>query len=189
MKTATIWPTPAPRPAPIGPLGMSWRSPTEPATLPDELKWTKFSSVAWTKDDKGFFYTRYDEPAPGTEYQASNLNNKLCYHRLGTPQSADVLVYWRPEHPEWLYDAAVTEDGRYLVISINPGKGDNNRVLVRDLADPYAMPVELIDNFEHQYHFVGNEGPVFFFKTDADAPRHRLVAIDLDVWHALSTKA
>ena len=78
---------------------------------------------AWTKDDKGFFYTRYDQPARGAEFQASNFNNKLCYHRLGTPQSADVLVYWRPEHPEWLYGAEVTEDGRWLVICDQLGKG------------------------------------------------------------------
>jgi prolyl oligopeptidase len=149
-------------------------------TLSDELRWIKFSTVAWTKDDKGFFYTRYEQPARGTEYQASNLNNRLCYHRLGTPQAADVLVYWRPEHPEWLYGAEVTEDGRWLVISINPGKGHNNRVLVRDLSEPYAMPVALVGNFEHRYDFVGNDGRTFFFLTDQGAPRGRLVAVDLD---------
>ncbi len=108
------------------------------------------------------------------------MNNRLCYHRLGTPQSADVPVYWRPEHPEWLYGAEVTEDGRWLVIEIGSGKDEHNRVLVRDLTEPYAMPVELVGNFEHQYQFVGNDGPVFFFKTDAGAPRQRLAAIRLD---------
>ena len=152
----------------------------EPKLLTDELRWTKFTSAAWTKDNKGFFYTRYNPPAPGEQYQVSNLNNMLCYHRLGTPQSDDVPVYWRPEHPEWLYDAAVTEDGRWLVVSINSGKDNNNRVLVRDLTEPYAMPVEVIGNFEHVYDFVGNDGRTFFFKTDDDAPRGRLIGIDLD---------
>ncbi len=148
--------------------------------LADELKWTKSPGAAWTKDGKGFFYTRYDKPAAGVEFQALNFNNKLCYHHLGTPQSDDTLVYWRPEHPDWLYEAGVSEDGRWLVISINNGKDQNNRVLVRDLREPYAMPVELIGNFEHEYHFAGNQRRTLFFKTDAEAPRRRLVAIDLD---------
>jgi prolyl oligopeptidase len=91
-----------------------------------------------------------------------------------------VLVYWRPEHPEWLYGAGVTQDGLYLVISVNAGKGENNGVLVRDLSEPYAMPIEMVPGFEHEYDFVGNDGRTFFFKTDDKAPRRRLVAIDLD---------
>jgi prolyl oligopeptidase len=152
----------------------------EPTTLADEVKWTKFSSVAWTKDDSGFYCTRYDEPARDAEFQASNLNNKLCFHRLGTPQSADATVYWRVEHPEWLYSAGVTQDGRYLVISINPGKGETNRVLVSDLGKSVGKPVELVGKFENEYHCVGNDGRTFFFLTDAGAPRRRLVAINLD---------
>ncbi len=147
--------------------------------LPDELKWTKFSLASWTKDGKGFFYTRFDEPKPGAEFQALNFNNKLCYHRVGTPQSADVLVYWRPEHPEWRYEGIASDDGRYLVISVAKGTDERQRILVRDLAEPYAMPVELIDNFDHEFTFVGNDGPRLFFKTDFDAPRRRLAAIDL----------
>jgi prolyl oligopeptidase len=147
--------------------------------LPDELKWTKFSTASWTKDGKGFFYTRFDQPKAGAEYQALNFNNKLFYHRVGTPQSADVLVYCQPEHPDWLYTGTATEDGRYLVISILKGTDERNRVVVRDLAEPYAMPIDLIDNFDHEFTFVGNDGPVLFFQTDADAPRRRLVAIDL----------
>jgi len=147
--------------------------------LPDELKWTKFSNASWTKDGKGFFYTRFDEPKAGAEFQAANFNNKLCYHRVGTPQSADALVYWRPDHPEWRYQGTVTEDGRFLVITVAKGTDERFRVLVRDLADPYAMPVDLIDNFDHEFTLVGNDGPVLFFKTDVDAPRRRLVAIDL----------
>jgi prolyl oligopeptidase len=147
--------------------------------LSDELKWTKFTAAAWTKDGKGFFYCRYDEPKQGDEYQSLNFNSKLYYHRVGTPQSDDALVYWRPEHSDWCYNATVSDDGRYLVIAISVGTDERQRILVRDLSEPYAMPVELVDHFEHEFTFVGNEGPVLYFKTDADAPRRRLIAIDL----------
>lgn len=147
--------------------------------LLDELRWTKFSNASWTTDDKGFFYSRYEEPKKGAEFQALNFNNKVYYHRLGTPQQDDVLVYYRPEHPEWQYGAEVTEDGRYLVISIIVGTDARNRVVVRDLSEPYAMPFELIDNFNHEFTFLGNDGPRLYFKTDVDAPRRRVIAIDL----------
>ena len=147
--------------------------------LPDELKWTKFSNAAWTKDDKGFFYSRYEQPKAGVEFQSLNFNNKLLYHRLGTPQEADVLVYYRAEHPEWQYDGEVSEDGRYLVISIVVGTDARQRIVVRDLTEPYAMPFDLIDNFQHEFTFLGSEGPRLFFKTDLDAPRRRVIAIDL----------
>jgi prolyl oligopeptidase len=147
--------------------------------LPDELKWTKFSAAAWTKDGKGFFYCRYEEPPAEAKFHALNFNNKLYYHRLGTPQSADTLVHFRPEHPDWRYDGEVSEDGRYLVIAVTVGTDHRNRVAVRDLTEPYAMPEELIADFQHEFTFVGNDGPVLYFKTDAEAPRRRLVAIDL----------
>ncbi len=147
--------------------------------LPDELKWTKFSNASWTKDGKGFFYSRYEQPKPGAEFQSLNFNHKLFYHRIGTPQEADVLVYYRPEHPEWQFEGRVSEDGRYLVISIVVGTDARQRIVVRDLTEPYAMPFELIDNFEHEFTFLGSEGPRLFFKTDCEAPRRRVIAIDL----------
>ncbi len=147
--------------------------------LDDELRWTKFSSASWTKDGRGFFYSRYEEPKPGEEFQALNFNNKLCYHLLGQPQSADEVVYYRPEHPEWQYQGKVTEDGRYLVITTMLGTDERYRITVKDLATPAAAPIELIDNFDHEYTFVGNDGSALYFKTDRDAPRRRLVRIDL----------
>ena len=108
--------------------------------LPDELQWTKFSNASWTKDNKGFFYSRYEEPKKGAEFQSLNFNNKVYYHRIGTPQEDDVLVYYRPDHPEWQYDGEVTEDGRYLVISIVVGTDARQRIVVRDLKRDLAMP-------------------------------------------------
>jgi len=149
------------------------------ATLEDELKWTKFTDAAWTPDGRGFFYGRYDQPKPGEEFLALNLNHKLYYHRVGTPQSQDVLVYARPDQPQWTFNPTVTEDGRYLVIAVTKGTDRKHRIIVRDLSEPYAMPLELIDHFDHEYDFVGNDGPLLYFKTDLDAPRKRVIAIDL----------
>jgi len=146
--------------------------------LDEELKWLKFSGTTWTKDGKGFFYSRYDAPAEGGEFQNLNLNQKVYYHRLGTSQADDVLVYRRPDNPDWGFDAEVTEDGRYLVITIWKGTDDKFRIVYRDLAEPYGMPVDLIETFDNEYTLVGNDGPVFFFKTDLSAPKRRLIAID-----------
>ena len=148
-------------------------------TLTDELQRIKFNSPVWSKDSKGFFYARYPEPSDDAEFQALNLNMKVYYHRLGTSQSQDVLVYERPDEPEWGYGCDVTEDGRYLVITIWKGTDDRYRVVYKDLAEPYGLPTDLISNFEFEYTFVGNDGPVFYFKTNLDAPRRRVVAIDI----------
>jgi prolyl oligopeptidase len=147
--------------------------------LEDELRWTKFTHAAWTKDSKGFFYSRYEEPRAGAEFQSLNFKNKVYYHRIGTPQEADVLVYWQPEHKEWEYASGVTDDGRYLIMQVSLGTDHRNRVIVRDLNEPLEMPIELIDNFDHEFTFLGNKGTKFFFKTDVDAPRRRVIAIDL----------
>ena len=147
--------------------------------LNDELKWVKFSGATWTTDNKGFFYCRYDEPPAGAAFQQTNLNQKIYYHRVGTSQSDDVLVYKRPDEPSWGFNPRVTEDGHYLVITIWKGTDDKYRVFYKDLTEPFGMPVELIDNFEHEFTLIGNEGPTFFFQTDLDAPRKRVVAIDI----------
>ncbi len=146
--------------------------------LTDQLNWIKFSNVSWTKDGKGFYYTRYPEPEKGTKFQGLAFNASLCYHRVGTPQSEDTVVYKRPDHPDWGLGAGVTDDGRYLVISIWKGTDHRNPVVYRDLQAPKGGMVDLIEGFEHKYDFVGNEGPVFFFVTDQEAPKGRLIAID-----------
>ncbi len=144
--------------------------------LPDVIKWTKFSNAAWTKDGQGFYYSRFDEPA-GDKLAAVTYYHKLCYHKLGTPQSADPVVYERPDQKEWEFTGSVTDDGRYLIITVNHGTERKNRVYYQDLA---AGPdvVKLLDDFDAQYVFVDNDGPVFWLFTDFDAPRGRLIAID-----------
>ncbi|MBL8799138.1 MAG: S9 family peptidase [Planctomycetia bacterium] len=155
--------------------------------LSDEVKWVKFSGAAWTPDGRGFFYSRYDEPKAGAQFQSLNLNQRLMYHRLGTPQSDDVLVYKRPDNPEWGFSSDVTEDGKYLIITVWKGTDAKYRVTYKDLSEPLAMPVDLIENFDNEYSFIGNEGPIFYFKTDLDAPRGRLIAIDTRKFSPLSS--
>jgi prolyl oligopeptidase len=147
--------------------------------LSDELKWVKFSGVSWTKDNKGFFYSRYPEPAKDAQFTQLNKNQAVMYHRLGTPQSDDVLVYKRPDQPEWGFQAGVSEDGRYLVITTWQGTDDRYRVTYKDLSEPYAMPIDLIDGFDHDYSFIDNDGPIFYFRTDLKAPNGRVIAIDI----------
>lgn len=147
--------------------------------LEDKLEWIKFSSVAWTPDSKGFFYSRYNEPEEGAEFQSLNLNQKVFYHRVGTAQAADELVYERPDEPEWGFGADVSEDGRYLVLTIWKGTDDRYRVVVKDLQTPGAKPFMLIDNFEYMYAFMGNNADTLLFQTDLDAPLGRVIAIDL----------
>ncbi len=146
--------------------------------LDDELKWVKFSNAAWTTDNRGFFYGRFDEPPAGAAFQKTNLNQKVYYHRIGTPQSQDVLVYKRPDEPTWGFALRVSEDGRYLIITVWKGTNDKYRVLYKDLNEPFGMPIDLIEHFNDEYSFVGNDGPVFYFVTDLEAPRKRVVAID-----------
>ena len=146
--------------------------------LADEVKWVKFSSIGWTHDGKGFFYSRYDEPKPGETFQSVNLNQKVFYHRVGTTQAEDVLVYKRPDHPDWGFQAGVTDDGRYLIITTWQGTDDRYRVTYKDLTEPYGMPIDLIDKFDNDYTFIDNDGPVFYFRTDFQAPNRRVIAID-----------
>jgi prolyl oligopeptidase len=149
-------------------------------SFPDELKWIKFSGASWTPDGKGFFYSRFPEPPPGAAYQGLNLNMKLYYHRLGTPQSEDVLVYHRPDQPRWGINATVTEDGRYLIIAVNDGTTSRKvRIVYKDLQEPYGLPIELIDNHENKYFFIGNDGPIFYFLTDYNAEKYQVIAIDI----------
>ena len=150
----------------------------------DHLKWIKFSSAAWTHDGAGFFYSRYPEPAAGADPLLDvNRNQKVYYHKLGTDQSTDRLIYERPDHPDWGFSVEVSADGRYAVYSVWLGTDRRNRIYYQDLGDPNtpkldAPVVRLLDQFDASYGFVGNNGPVFFFQTDNAAPRSRIVAVD-----------
>ncbi|CDM92684.1 prolyl oligopeptidase family serine peptidase [Limnospira fusiformis KN01] len=148
--------------------------------LEDHLKWIKFSGASWTHDNQGFFYSRYDEPNEETQFEDINYYQKLFYHRLGTSQSEDVLIYERPDQKEWGFNGFVTEDGQYLIISVWRGTDPKNLVFYRDLTKPDSPVVELISEFEAEYSFIDNQGETFWFKTDLDAPMGRVIAIDIN---------
>lgn len=147
--------------------------------LPDILRWVKFSGASWTSDGKGFFYSRYDEPKPGQEFQATNLYQKVYYHRLGTDQSEDALVYQNRNEPEWGFGARVSEDGNWLVVTTWKGTDSKYLVSYKDLTKPDSKFVDLVTKFENDYAFIGNDGPVFYFRTDKDAPKGRIVSVDV----------
>ena len=146
--------------------------------LEDHLKWIKFSGASWTHDHKGFFYSRYDEPNEKTKLEDANYYQKLFYHQLGTPQSKDILIYQRPDRKEWGFGGGVTEDGRYLLISVWLGTDPRNLVFYKDLTNPHAEVVELINEFHADYSFIDHDDSVFYFRTDLDASRGRVIAID-----------
>jgi prolyl oligopeptidase len=151
---------------------------------PDHLRWIKFSGASWTHDGKGFFYSRYPRPEGDDTLQIANRHQRLYYHALGTSQDEDRLIYERPDEPEWGFSGSVTEDGRYLIVSVWYGTDERNRVYYKDLERPtsplLAGPiVRLLDDFDASYDFVGNDGDVFYFRTDLDAPRYRLIAINV----------
>jgi prolyl oligopeptidase len=147
--------------------------------LPDRIQWAKFTGASWSADNAGFYYSRYDAPDEKTAFKDANYNQKMVYHRLGTPQAEDTLVYARPDHKEWGLGGNVTDDGRYLIIGVWHGTFPENAVFYQDLSQPGSPVVELLPDFDASYEFLGNDGPRFFFQTNLGAPRYRVIAIDV----------
>jgi prolyl oligopeptidase len=150
--------------------------------MKDLLRWVKFSAASWTKDGAGFFYSRYPEPS-GKALSEVNRFQKVYYHRIGTEQAEDVLIYERTDQPDWGINATVTDDGRYAVLTVWLGTDRRNRLYYLELGDgkrPHVSGdvVRLLDDFDASYAFVGNDGPVFYVLTDLEAPRRRVIAID-----------
>ncbi|MBK8098044.1 MAG: S9 family peptidase [Planctomycetes bacterium] len=143
----------------------------------DLLRWTKFTGAAWTNDGQGFFYSRYPAPADGQVLGQQTRGAQLCYHRIGTAQQQDRVVYERPDQPDWGFDAEVSEDGRFLIVNIWSGSAGRNRIAYADLQQE-GWPVQaLLMAHDAGYDFLGNDGDTFWFKTDKDAPRGRIVGI------------
>jgi prolyl oligopeptidase len=162
--------------------------------LPDVLEWSKFAGAAWLPDGESFVYARFDEPPAGETYEEANRNQRLWLHRIGTDQSADELVYARPDQPEWMFSPHVTDDGRYLVLHVSHGTDPRNRVFYAELGTGSLKFVELLTGFDAAYTMVGNVGETFYFLTDRDAPRGRLIAVSLadpspDRWRVVVDQA
>ncbi len=146
--------------------------------LPEHLKWIKFSSAQWTPDGQGFYYGRFPEPKPGQDLKGANYDQKVYYHRLGTSQADDQLVWEDPEHPSWRAIPEVTDDGKYLILTIEKGTDNRYRVFFRPLDQPEIKPIHLVGEFDADYTFIDNDGPIFWFRTNKSAPRGKVVAID-----------
>jgi len=171
------------------------------SALADQVEWVKFSGVSWTHDHKGFFYSRYPQPAAFKEQADENIDNlkrgtetaavknhMVYYHRIGTPQSDDVLVHACPDNPDWTLSAEVSEDGLFLLLTMSDGCDTKNRVYITALNADFSFSsacvepaklVKLIDRFEAEFGYVNNEGTRFFFRTNHTADRYRLIALDI----------
>jgi prolyl oligopeptidase len=152
--------------------------------LDDELQWMRFSGLAWTRDSRGFFYSRYPAPSQGQAMAAALSGHALYYHVVGTPQSKDRLIFEDKSNPTWFVTGGVTEDGRYLLILTSRGADNNNRLYVADLADPArpdiaALVKPIVPGDDAEFAPFGNQGALLFLRTDRDAPNRRIVAIDL----------
>jgi prolyl oligopeptidase len=144
--------------------------------LGEAVRFTKFTGASWLPDGRGFFYSRYPEGPDGQGDDQAQV--EIYFHSVGTDQTEDEPVYSLEDSDTRNPYGTVTEDGRYLVINVSEGY-DANGVYYRDLGAPSASVFRLLDEWDALYTFVGNDGPVFFFLTNRDAPRYRLVAIDL----------
>lgn len=149
--------------------------------LDDKLTWVKFSGASWTKDNKGFYYARYPVPktAESGALEEVNENQTLWYHKLGTPQTEDKLVYERPDHPKWGMGGDVSEDGKTLIVILSEGTEPKNRVYLQDLSKPGQPVKPVLDAYDAYYTPLGNQGNTWYFSTDKNAPRGRVIAIDI----------
>ncbi|MCU0410976.1 MAG: prolyl oligopeptidase family serine peptidase [Bacteroidetes bacterium] len=142
----------------------------------DTLKWCKFASVAWKHDNSGFFYNRFPDPNTVPKGQES-YNNKVYWHTLGSPQSADALVYERPDAPDLSFSPFITDDGSYLALVVWRGTDPVNRFYYRSL-NATGDFIRLMDKADAKYDFIANDGSVFYFQTNLDAPKDRIIAVD-----------
>ncbi len=147
--------------------------------LTDVLKDIKFSGASWTKDGRGVFYSRFPKADDNLKLSAINYYQKLYYHQIGTAQSEDVLIYERPDDKEMGVGGVVTEDGKWLTIYVTKGTAPRNMVFVKDLSKPDSKIVPVVDKLVADYSYLGNDESKFYFRTDKDASRGRIVMVDV----------
>jgi prolyl oligopeptidase len=153
--------------------------------LAEQIEWVRFSDLAWTHDSQGFFYSRYPEPPAHKVLEAALADQAVYYHRLGTAQSADVLIYRRQDHPGWIVNASVSDDGRYVFLRTWRGSDNNNQLHVIDLLHPAApaltgQVVPIVETLDAEYTPIGNYQSRIYVRTDHHAPNRQIIAIDLE---------
>jgi prolyl oligopeptidase len=153
--------------------------------LPDIVRWVKFSGISWTKDNLGFFYTRYPDPSSGSGQKLESLHNaKIYYHRLGDSQDKDQLIYERPDHPDWLLHASTSKDGHYLIVTASENTVPKNAVYIMNLGEPTHPKLDsplrpVFAQMDAQYELVEVVGDHLLLLTDKNASKSRLVSVDL----------
>ncbi len=153
--------------------------------LADEVSWVRFSELSWTHDSQGFFYSRYPAPPPGKVLEAALSGQAVYYHRLGTPQSSDALIYQRTDHPAWIVNAVVSDDGRYVFLTTFRGSDHNNQLHYIDLEHPRMPRIAaairpIVETLDAEFAPIGNDGSRLYLRSDKGAPNRRVVAIDLE---------
>ena len=148
--------------------------------LADHLEWLKFTGLSWVADGSGFYYSRYPATSAAEKYQSLNRNMTVYFHRLGTPQDEDDVIYARPDYPDWGPRGTVTDDGRHLVITISVGTDDRYSIVHQDLTDPDAEPITIIEGFDYDYSLIGNINDELYFRTSNGAPKNRLITINVN---------
>jgi len=147
--------------------------------LTDTLRPNRQGGVSWLKDNSGFFYNRFPDAAAGAELKGASKFPKIYFHKLGTSQDEDKLIYERPDDGELFVGGSVTEDGKWFVISVTKGTQRMNEVHFKNLSDPNSPIIPLVNDRNNSWSFVGNDGPVFYFRTDKDAERGKLVGVNV----------
>jgi len=147
--------------------------------LEDEIRWVKFSPLDWAHDGSGFFYSRFPQPQAGQEFQSTNENQAVYFHRVGTPQSQDRLVFAQPDRPALSNSGEVSDDGRWLIVYSSEGTDARYDITLIDLTRPNAQPRRFVTGLEHDWTFIGNLGSNFYWRTNRDAPRQRIVVTDV----------
>jgi len=147
--------------------------------LPDTLRPNRQGGISWLNDNSGFYYSRFPDAKVGAELKSENYFQKLYFHKLGTPQDEDYVVYERPDNKEYFVGGGVSEDGNWLVISVGKGTERMNMVYFKNLTMEKAGVLPLVTNLQNSYSFIGNDGSVFYFRTDKDAPRSKVVKVDV----------
>ncbi|RHZ70796.1 hypothetical protein Glove_267g43 [Diversispora epigaea] len=160
----------------------------EKSQLNDVLEWNKYSNYTWTHDEAGFFYLKYPQPEKSGDKGTGNDVNKdsmIYYHKFGTPQSEDILAYKDPNDPYIMFDLTITIDGRYVIMSVRKDHKIMNKLWICDLEKTNYQIVEnldfikIVDEFKAEYDYIVNEGTIFYFKTNSNAPRNKVVRYDL----------
>jgi prolyl oligopeptidase len=173
---------------------LTWqvRSVESGEDMADVLQWSKFSAAAWNNDGSGFFYGAVTVPEEGAELRETTPAPRIMFHQLCTDQSSDEHVFSSPKNPDWFPSAEVSEDGRYLIVTIERGSAPETRVLVKDLETGSDF-VSLVEDFSTKALVIGNVGSTFYLMTDRDAERGKLVEVVLgspnSSWRDLVTEA